>query len=96
MVDINKVRNRTEDPEEECECRFTVNEDGQPIVFCADSRSQEMAVRSMQHRDVLVRVNPVPMEVDQEDDDADQVPDELELGVAEDGEVEDDFDEEED
>lgn len=69
MLDIDKIRNLAEDPEEGCECRLTVNERGEPTVLWPDAQSQERVVRAMEeHRDVLVRVSPVLIESDPEDE----------------------------
>ena len=94
---IEEERNLVENPEEDCECKFVIGEDGQPVVLCADEESQAKAIRAMAETgDVLVRVNPVVDhdDGDHNDDDHDEVeePEELEVGFADDL---DDDDEEE-
>ena len=100
MVDTNKVRNPVE-TDEDCECRFTIDEGGEPTVLCPDAQSQERVVQALEeHGDVVVRVSPVLIESGQEDEldqggvnlDQDVEPEE-EVGFADLGD-DDDTDEE--
>jgi len=99
MVIENEERDLVE-TQQEGECKFIINEDGQPTVLCSDEKSQAKAIRAMAKTgDVLVRVNPV---VDHDDGDHDEVDpagddveesEELEVGFADD--LDDDDEEEE-
>jgi len=93
---INEESNLVENVQEECECKFTVDEAGEPIVLCPDTEFQKRAVLAMEKHDVTVRVTPVLIESDTEDEmgqDSDEVeePEEdLETGFTDDDDDDDD------